>query len=169
MSQALKRDGRRHDYPEFGRRVQQGKFDPLAPLPVAEWQAADDPRAKLTCGDLLAMRGGLRWNESYASPDSDVLRMLFGSSDHAAVYAQQPAVEPPGEARRDLDILIDLARATGHSTPYVRGRLPLAFLAPRVQAAILDGRQPAEISVSQIIREDLPMDWAEQARIFGIG
>lgn len=80
----------------LGRRVQQGKFDPLAPLPVAEWQAADDPRAQLTCGDLLAMRGGLRWNESYTSPDSDALRMLFGSSDHAAVYAQQPAVEPPG-------------------------------------------------------------------------
>jgi site-specific DNA recombinase len=65
--------------------------------------------------------------------------------------------------------LIDIARKTGHSTPYLRTRLPLAFLAPRVQAAILDGRQPTDLSVAQIIREDLSMDWGEQARLFGLG
>jgi site-specific DNA recombinase len=65
--------------------------------------------------------------------------------------------------------LIEIARKTGHSTPYLRARLPLAFLAPRVQAAILDGRQPANLCVAQIIREDLSMDWNEQARVFGLG
>jgi site-specific DNA recombinase len=57
--------------------------------------------------------------------------------------------------------LIEIARKTGHSEPYLRARLPLAFLAPRVQAAILDGRQPADLSVAQIIREDLSMDWGD--------
>lgn len=64
--------------------------------------------------------------------------------------------------------LIEIAHRTGHSTPYLRTRLPLAFLAPRVQAMILDGRQPADLCVAQIIREDLSMDWGEQARMFGL-
>jgi hypothetical protein len=64
--------------------------------------------------------------------------------------------------------LVEIARRTGHSKPYLRARLPLAFLAPRVQAAILDGRQPADLCVSRIIREDLSTDWSEQARLFGL-
>jgi hypothetical protein len=50
----------------------------------------------------------------------------------------------------------------------IRTRIPRAFLAPKVQAAILDGHQPADVSVAQLIRDDIPMDWAEQARLFGI-
>ena len=64
--------------------------------------------------------------------------------------------------------LIDIARQTGHSKPYLRARLPLAFLAPDVQAAILEGRQPADLSVAQVIREDLSMDWADHRRLFGV-
>jgi hypothetical protein len=45
----------------------------------------------------------------------------------------------------------------------------LAFLAPRLQAVILEGRQPVDLCVAQIIREDLPMGWVEQAHIFRLG
>lgn len=65
--------------------------------------------------------------------------------------------------------LTEIARQTGRSEPYIRTRIPLAFLAPKQQAAILDGRQPAHLSVAQLIREDIPMDWTEQARLFDIG
>ncbi|MEZ5756326.1 MAG: recombinase family protein [Paracoccaceae bacterium] len=65
--------------------------------------------------------------------------------------------------------LTEIARETGHSEPYIRTRIPLAFLAPKVQAAILDGRHPPDLSVVRLIRDGIPMDWAEQARIFGIG
>lgn len=64
--------------------------------------------------------------------------------------------------------LTEIARETGHSEPYIRTRIPLAFLAPKVQAAILDGRQPADVSVAQLIRDGIPMDWNEQARLFAI-
>jgi site-specific DNA recombinase len=64
--------------------------------------------------------------------------------------------------------LTEIARETGHSEPYIRTRIPLAFLAPRFQTAILDGHQPAEISVAQLIRDGIPMDWTEQARLFAI-
>lgn len=42
--------------------------------------------------------------------------------------------------------LTEVARETGRSEPYIRTRIPLAFLAPKIQAAILDGRQPADLS-----------------------
>jgi site-specific DNA recombinase len=64
--------------------------------------------------------------------------------------------------------LIEIARKTGRSEPYIRTRIPLAFLAPKLQAAILDGRQPADFSVAKLIRDDVPMDWSEQARMFGV-
>ena len=64
--------------------------------------------------------------------------------------------------------LTEIATATGHSEPYIRTRIPLAFLAPRVQAAILDGRPPVDLSVAQLIRDGIPMDWDAQARHFGI-
>jgi hypothetical protein len=46
--------------------------------------------------------------------------------------------------------LTRIARDTGRSEPYIRTRIGLAFLAPDLQAAILDGQQPATLSVAQI-------------------
>ena len=65
--------------------------------------------------------------------------------------------------------LTEIARVTGRSEPYIRTRIPLAFLAPKLQAAILDGRQPVHLSVAQLIRGDIPMGWDEQAQLFQIG
>jgi hypothetical protein len=65
--------------------------------------------------------------------------------------------------------LTAIARETGRSEPYIRTRIPLAFLAPKLQAAILDGLQPAHVSVAQLLRDGIPMDWNEQARLFQFG
>ena len=43
----------------------------------------------------------------------------------------------------------------------------LAFLAPDIQSAILDGRQPANLTLEQLTSEDLPLDWAAQRRALG--
>lgn len=64
--------------------------------------------------------------------------------------------------------LTEIARKTGRSEPYIRTRIPLAFLAPRIQEAILDGHQPPDLSVAQLIRDGIPMGWSEQARLFRI-
>jgi DNA invertase Pin-like site-specific DNA recombinase len=63
--------------------------------------------------------------------------------------------------------LTELATRTGHSKAYLRARLPLAFLAPVLQAAILDGRHSPDLSVARLIREGVPYDWADQQRQFG--
>ena len=43
--------------------------------------------------------------------------------------------------------------------------IPLAFLAPDIVEAILEGRQPVELTAARLKRmTDLPVSWAEQRR-----
>ncbi len=63
----------------------------------------------------------------------------------------------------------DLAEHHGINQGDVSRRLPLAFLAPVIVEAILDGRQPIELTAARIMRiRDLPLSWAEQRRRLGI-
>ncbi|NJS40772.1 MAG: hypothetical protein HC783_19240 [Rhodobacteraceae bacterium] len=64
--------------------------------------------------------------------------------------------------------LIDVARNTGQSEPYIRNRVVLAFLAPKLQAAILDGKQQPDLSVAKLLRDGIQTDWAEQEKLFGV-
>jgi CubicO group peptidase (beta-lactamase class C family) len=76
--------------------VGDGRLDPAAPAPVAEW--AGDERAAITVDHLLAMRSGLAWREDYDDAGaSDVIEMLFGSgiADTAAFAAALPLAAPP--------------------------------------------------------------------------
>jgi site-specific DNA recombinase len=63
--------------------------------------------------------------------------------------------------------LSEIARRDGHSGSYIRIRAQLAFLSPRIQAAILDGSQPPDLSLERIVRIGVPLDWSEQERVFG--
>ncbi len=72
------------------------------------------------------------------------------------------------KALRSGTSLTDLASRAGHSEPYLRARLSLAFLSPRLQAAILDGRHRPDLSVARLIRDGIPSDWTEQERCFGL-
>ncbi|MBL8748872.1 MAG: serine hydrolase [Planctomycetes bacterium] len=81
-----------------GVRVRQGAIEIDAPLAVPEWRTDPaDPRAVTRLDHLLTMTSGLRWNEDYDDANSDALRMLFASADHAATYAAMPQVARPGE------------------------------------------------------------------------
>ncbi len=53
-------------------------------------------------------------------------------------------------------------------SPYRRKLIRLAFLAPSIQAAILHGQQPASLTLAKLMATDIPLDWAEQTRQFGI-
>ena len=51
---------------------------------------------------------------------------------------------------------------------YVTRMLRLSFLAPDIVAAILKGKQPAELTASRLARwKNLPLDWAEQRKALG--
>jgi site-specific DNA recombinase len=57
----------------------------------------------------------------------------------------------------------DIARREGKVERHVRLLAPLAFVSPRIVAAILDGTAPAGLTVTTLARA-LPWSWAEQER-----
>ena len=63
--------------------------------------------------------------------------------------------------------LHELAREDGCSRPYVSSMIRLAYLSPGITQAILDGTQPAQLTLADLMRRDIPGDWAEQRRAFG--
>ncbi len=60
-----------------------------------------------------------------------------------------------------------LARDVGVTNRYVRKLLPLAFLAPDIIDAILDGRQPRNLSLETIAYTSILRRWEDQRRQFG--
>lgn len=59
-----------------------------------------------------------------------------------------------------------IAQATGLDERYVRHIFRCAFLAPDIVESILDGRQPAEMTLENL-RTHLPIEWAAQRRLLG--
>lgn len=57
--------------------------------------------------------------------------------------------------------IADLAKREGIAAPYITRVFRLAFLAPEVVEAILDGRQPRGLTL-QSLRGQLPDEWACQ-------
>lgn len=76
--------------------VLQGRLHPDDPVPIGEWRA--DARRHITWQQLLQMRSGLDFDESYANPLSDVDRMLFGSPQAARIPMNAKLAAPPGTA-----------------------------------------------------------------------
>lgn len=77
--------------------VGDGRLDPSEPAAVCAW--AGTPKSATTVLDLLEMRPGLRFVESYVEGEpSHCLEMLFGegAGDHAAYAAALPLDHPPG-------------------------------------------------------------------------
>ena len=60
-----------------------------------------------------------------------------------------------------------LARDVGVTNRYVRKLLPLAFLAPDIIDAVLDGRQPRDLSLETLANTSIPRCWEDQRRQFG--
>ena len=54
--------------------------------------------------------------------------------------------------------LEDLARAKGVTLSYVSRILRLTLLAPEIVEAILDGRQPAELQLDDLLK-GFPLEW----------
>ncbi|MBI1218211.1 MAG: recombinase family protein [Rhodobacteraceae bacterium] len=64
--------------------------------------------------------------------------------------------------------IAEIARREDCSESWVRRHVILASLSPSLQTAILDGTQPPDLSLKRLQREGIPLDWAEQARRFGL-
>jgi DNA invertase Pin-like site-specific DNA recombinase len=63
--------------------------------------------------------------------------------------------------------IAELTHRHGIHQADVSRALPLAFLAPDIVQAILDGRQPVELTAARLRRTRLPHAWVEQRRVLG--
>jgi site-specific DNA recombinase len=61
----------------------------------------------------------------------------------------------------------DLAQQNHRDPSEVSRTLPLAFLAPDIVDAILDGRQPLDLTPHELKRLVLPLRWDDQRRRLG--
>ena len=63
--------------------------------------------------------------------------------------------------------IADLAEHERIAAPYLTRTLRLAFLAPDLVEAILDGRQPSSLSLEKL-RKPLPTGWLEQRQLLSL-
>lgn len=84
-------------------------------------------------------------------PDTALIRALHDS--HREMAARQA-----GRRKSDTSSAPSGSRAR---------RSYLAFLAPRIQQAILDGTNPEGLTLERLLAADLPMDWTVQERMLG--
>ena len=59
----------------------------------------------------------------------------------------------------------ELARAKGVAPSYLSRLLRLTLLAPEIVEAVLDGRQPVELQLDDLLK-GLPLEWEEQRGAF---
>ena len=55
-----------------------------------------------------------------------------------------------------------LAERRSCTLAFIRQRLPLAFLSPKITEAILAGRQPHDLTLTKLITHPIPLDWDDQ-------
>jgi len=67
----------------------------------------------------------------------------------------------------EVKTMADIAQRAGCAERHVRRLMPLAFLAPDIMKAILDGRTPAVLTLSRLTAVTLPLSWPEQRRRLG--
>jgi len=105
----------------------------------------------------LEMRHLVDGPASAREPDRSLLRLL------AQAHRCRECL-----IRGDKRTLAEMASEVGVGTSYFARVLRLGFLAPDITTAIVEGRQPIELSAIRLAGiSDLPNDWKEQRRVLG--
>ena len=72
-------------------------------------------------------------------------------------------------ATRQATSITELAVGEGVDERYIRSLIRLAFLAPEVVEAIVQGDRPVDLTTKALLtRIDLPLDWLAQKQALGI-
>jgi site-specific DNA recombinase len=96
-----------------------------------------------------------------AALDSNPDRALITGLHTAHAILARLANHPPGRPETAI-----LHKAP--TSPYERGLAALAFLAPDIQSAILEGRQPATLNLARLTEAPMPILWSDQRVLFGV-
>ena len=127
--------------------------------------ALEDLRARLTADERLVMEPGGRLR--IALPR----RMQLRGGRTWSAGQETPSMHP----RPDPTLVDGLRRAhmlaaydeAAKRSPYERALRKVAFLSPEAQRAILEGRQPAGLTLQALLRAEPPLSWREHASWLG--
>ncbi|MGZ5913527.1 MAG: hypothetical protein ACXWLB_26905 [Reyranella sp.] len=67
---------------------------------------------------------------------------------------------------REGKFLDELAREDRCSRPYVSSMIRLAYLAPSITQFILQGTQPPQLTLADLVQRVIPANWSEQRIAF---
>jgi site-specific DNA recombinase len=106
------------------------------------------------------------------------VRMVIDRADPFALPAKpDPSlIKAIGRAHHYYALLVkhgpgkfaDLAKSEGLNRSYYSRLLRLAYLAPDITTAILDGRQPEGLTATTLIEHpNLPLSWSDQRSVLG--
>ena len=92
-----------------------------------------------------------------SEPDPTMLKLLR----RAHAWRQPMETGPP-------ETISNLASANGVNASYFTRVLRIAYLAPDIIEAIIEGRQPPELTANKLVRvKNLPIVWADQREYLG--
>ena len=80
--------------------------------------------------------------------------MAFARQVQAIIYGERQSVE-------------EVARRFRRRPTFISRALRLNYLAPDIIAAIVDGRQPADLTRRRLLNSSIPMDWVQQRALLG--
>ena len=105
----------------------------------------------------------------------DDVRLIIGEQDSSA-NRDERLIALMAEARAARDHLLTSSEGTldtiaaqyGQSRKHFSRLVRLAYLAPDIVAAIVDGRQPVQLTRTMMLAtNDIPQRWGEQRAVFG--
>jgi hypothetical protein len=133
-----------------------------ADIPSSASEAASDSAVELTAAVAFTRRGA----ETKLVPPELAQRSHSSTCDSVLIKAIARGHAwfeklATGRARS----LQELAKRDGITRRYIRRLFGLAFLSPQLVEAILQGRQPVELTATRLTELDLPLDWTEQHKL----
>jgi DNA invertase Pin-like site-specific DNA recombinase len=95
-----------------------------------------------------------------AATEARIDRSLVGGLARAHALVRSAKASPDRS-------VAEHAKAASAGSSYIRRLSRLAFLAPDIQQAILEGRQPIALNLQRLMQIDLPLDWKQQRQRLG--
>ena len=139
----------------------------LLDLPATPSQGVNDDEIELLSVPARLRRSGreirmvINGTDPFdaAKPDARLIKLLLRARRFNATLAQSEGVPFAALAERE-----------GVSRSYFTRLVRLSYLAPDITEAILDGRQPPDLTAEKLLEHSrLPLTWHDQGRVLGFG
>ncbi|MBI1213452.1 MAG: recombinase family protein [Alphaproteobacteria bacterium] len=135
-------------------------------LPPSAVVTEQEHGIQITVPGRLQRRGGAKRVEGWSKSDWSVAKPNFDKTLVAALVRARrwcAMIE-----RGEISSIEALADREGMNRRRVLPLLRIAFLAPDIQAAIVEGRQPVTFNLKRLTELGLPGSWQKQRRLLGL-